>query len=108
MGGFSMQGTMGTPQEAATKLLSSFIAPPGSGKEWELIDAFGEERLPGGLVYQFEYLVRGPGFRVHNIGVIAARGSTLFTVTVLNPEDRWGGQRERRLRQVARSFRLTS
>lgn len=32
--------------------------PYGSGKEWELIDAFGEERGSGGLVYQFEYRVQ--------------------------------------------------
>ncbi|CAN0484083.1 unnamed protein product, partial [Laminaria digitata] len=31
-GGFSLTGTLGKPKEAAEKLLSTFIAPPQSGK----------------------------------------------------------------------------
>lgn len=29
-----------------------------AGREWQLMDASGEDRAPGGLVYQFEYRVR--------------------------------------------------
>ncbi|CAM9888083.1 unnamed protein product [Discosporangium mesarthrocarpum] len=108
LGGFSLSGTMGTPKEAAERLLSKFIAPPGSGKEWELLDAYGEERGQGGLVYQFEYRVQGPGFQVHNFGVVAARGETLFTLTVLAPEELWGDSRKaEKLRRIARSFKLS-
>lgn len=52
---------------------------------------------------------QGKGIRrpLHNLGVVAARGSTLFTVTVLAPEEAWGGGRGATFQQMARSFRLT-
>ncbi|CAN0532389.1 unnamed protein product [Ectocarpus sp. 12 AP-2014] len=45
---------------------------------------------------------------MRNVGVVAARGSTLFTVTVLAPEESWGGKggRGEKFRQMANSFRL--
>eukprot|EP00752_Nemacystus_decipiens_P010935 g9718.t1 len=109
MAGFSLKKTLGEPQEAAEKILSTVIAPPGSGREWELLDAFEDRREPGGLVYQFEYRVQGERIRkpMRNIGVVAARGSTLFTVTVLAPEESWRGGRGDKFRQTAKSFRLT-
>ncbi|CAN0288426.1 unnamed protein product, partial [Hapterophycus canaliculatus] len=72
-----------------------------------LLEAFEDNREPGGLVYQFEY--RGQGIRkpMRNVGVVAARGSTLFTVTVLAPEESWAGGRGEKFRQMAKSFRLT-
>ncbi len=108
----STQGTLGAPQQAAEFLLSTAIAPPGSGKNTTLIDARAETRLPGGLVYEFEYIVRrddGPRpFALHSLSVIAARPeeNTLFTLTVLAPDALWR-EREAELRQVAQSFRLT-
>ena len=67
-----------------------------------------------GLVYQFEYLLELPArasggerLTLHNIAVIAQRGGTLYTLTVLCREADWP-KRERTLREVARSFRLTS
>ncbi|CAM9137694.1 unnamed protein product [Scytosiphon promiscuus] len=109
MAGFSLRRTLGAPQEAAEKLLSTVIAPPDSGREWELLEAFEDNREPGGLVYQFEYRVQGQGIRkpMRNVGVVAARGSTLFTVTVLAPEESWAGGRGEKFRQMAKSFRLT-
>ena len=44
---------------------------------------------------------------MRNIGVVAARGSTLFTVTVLAPEESWRAGRGEKFRQTAKSFRLT-
>lgn len=44
---------------------------------------------------------------MRNIGVVAARGSTLFTVTVLAPEESWSGGRGEKFKQTAKSFRLT-
>ncbi|CAM9092701.1 unnamed protein product [Pylaiella littoralis] len=109
MPGFSLKKTLGEPKEAAEKLLSTVIAPPDSGREWELLDAFEDGREPGGSVYQFEYRVQGQGIRkpMRNVGVVAARGSTLFTVTVLAPEESWRGDRGEQFRQMAKSFRLT-
>ncbi|CBN74878.1 conserved unknown protein [Ectocarpus siliculosus] len=110
MPGFSLKRTLGDPKEAAEKILSTVIAPPGSGREWELLEAFEDNREPGGLVYQFEYRVQGQRIRkpMRNVGVVAARGSTLFTVTVLAPEESWGGKggRGEKFRQMANSFRL--
>lgn len=111
MPGFTLQGTLGAPRQAAETLLATAIAPPGSGKNATLIGARAETREPGGLVYEFEYVVRrdeGPRrFALHSLSVIAARPEedTLFTLTVLAPESRWW-EREKELRQVAGSFRL--
>ncbi|CAN0532404.1 unnamed protein product, partial [Ectocarpus sp. 12 AP-2014] len=58
MPGFSLKRTLGDPKEAAEKILSTVIAPPDSGREWELLDAFEDNREPGGLVYQFEYRIQ--------------------------------------------------
>jgi len=80
-----------------------------------LVDAREEGReggVEGGKVYVFEYVVGKEGGRekggLHSLSVIAARPeeNTLFTLTVLAPERRWG-EREKELREVARSFRLT-
>ena len=50
----------------------------------------------------------GRGGGLHSLSVIAARPeeNTLFTLTVLAPEKRWA-EREKELREVAKSFRLT-
>lgn len=55
------------------------------------------------------YVAQGKRIRrpMHNLGVVAARGSTLFTVTVLAPEESWSNGRGEKYRQLARSFRLT-
>lgn len=109
--GFSLEGSLGAPRQAAEALLATAIAAPGSGKNATLIDARAETRGAGGLVYEFEYVVRrdvGPRqFALHSLSVIAARPAedTLFTLTVLAPEGRWK-EREAELRQVAQSFRL--
>ncbi|CAM9092949.1 unnamed protein product [Ectocarpus sp. 4 AP-2014] len=58
MPGFSLKRTLGDPKEAAEKILSTVIAPPDSGREWELLEAFEDNREPGGLVYQFEYRIQ--------------------------------------------------
>jgi hypothetical protein len=117
MPGFSLEGTLGAPTAAAELLLSTAIAPPGSGKVARLVDAREEGREGGmggggGKVYVFEYVVGREGGRegggLHSLSVIAARPeeNTLFTLTVLAPESRWA-EREKELREVAKSFRLT-
>lgn len=54
--------------------------------------------------------LQGKGIRrpLRNIGVVANRGSTLFTVTVLAPSESWQGGRGEQYQQMARSFRLTN
>jgi len=105
MPGFSLKGTLGNPKDAAVKLLSTSIAPEGSGKEWTLLDAFEEERN-GRLVYQFEYLIKTPRFFLHNIGVITTdTGEDLYTLIVLTPQEKWE-QKRNQLMTVAQSFQL--
>lgn len=60
--------------------------------------------LPPALPISQGQRIRKP---MRNVGVVAARGSTLFTVTVLAPEESWGGERGEKFRQMAKSFRLT-
>ncbi|CAM9645086.1 unnamed protein product [Chrysoparadoxa australica] len=108
MPGFSLRGSLGDPWEAAEKLLNTAIAPPASGKEWELVDAFEEQRGPSS-VYQFEYIVEKPGrFKLHNLSVITSRGDELITLTVIAPATVWDRPKERdQLKRVAASFHLT-
>ena len=62
--GFSLRGTLGAPTEAAERLLSTAIAPPGSGREYELISARAEQRRGAAAgaadseVYVFEYTIK--------------------------------------------------
>lgn len=103
--GFTLKGTLGNPKDAAEKLLSMFIAPENSGKEWTLLDAFQENRN-GYEVYQFEYLIKSSTFFLHNIGVIATKtGEDLFTLIVLTPQTDWE-KKQKALKKVATSFQL--
>jgi PsbP len=68
--GFSLRGTLGAPREAAERLLSTAIAPEGSGREWQLLSARVEQRRGVGdssdqqqqqqqqEVYRFEYTIK--------------------------------------------------
>jgi photosystem II oxygen-evolving enhancer protein 2 len=107
LSGFTLQGTLGTPTNAAETLLSRSIAPEGSGRVATLLNAeqVGDDR------YKFEYIVdrgeRGPPLR--NIAVIAARplGDKLFTLTVVAPDAKWKDSKfDAMLRKIAGSFHL--
>eukprot|EP00639_Heterosigma_akashiwo_P037604 CAMPEP_0194712490 /NCGR_PEP_ID=MMETSP0296-20130528/4549_1 /TAXON_ID=39354 /ORGANISM="Heterosigma akashiwo, Strain CCMP2393" /LENGTH=305 /DNA_ID=CAMNT_0039610883 /DNA_START=169 /DNA_END=1086 /DNA_ORIENTATION=- len=96
---------LGGPNEAATKLISTSIAPEGSGKEWTFLGAFEEERN-GKMCYQFEYLIKTSKFFVHNIGVITTNSvGDLYTLIVLAPEAKWD-EKKNKLAKVAASFQL--
>lgn len=81
--GFSLRGTLGTPTSAAEKLLSTSLAPEGSGRVATLLEA--EEDVDR-RVYQFTYVVdRGErGVKLRAISVISASpsGDTLINLTV--------------------------
>jgi PsbP len=106
LSGFTLQGTLGTPNSAAEKLLSLSIAPEGSGRTATLLGAVKE-----GSKYKFEYLIdrgeRGPPLR--NIAVIAASpsGDKLYTLTVVAPAEKWKKSKyETQFRKIADSFHL--
>ncbi len=109
LAGFSMQGTLGDPQQAAEFLLKSSIAPPASGKTYKLI---GAQREGPGEKYVFEYTVKkldsngNAVFNQHSISVIANRGTDLYTCTVVAPEQDWA-EREEQAKVVANSFQIT-
>lgn len=87
--GFSLAGTLGSPKDAAEKLLRESIAPPESGKTATLIDAYSSERN-GIPYYIFEFTVqKGDEFYQHSLSAIASRGTELYTLTFVCPEKRW-------------------
>lgn len=102
--GFTLEGTLGTPKEAAETLLSKSIAPEGSGRTATLLRS-----VQTSSGYQFEYIVdrgtRGPPLR--NIAVVAAApaGDKLYTLTVVAPAERWK-ENDAKLRKIADSFHL--
>ena len=105
MDGFTLAGTLGTPKEAAERLLANVIAAPGSGKTATLIDAYADER-DGQPAYVFEYTVqKGEQFYQHSVSVIMSRGNALYTLTAVSPEASWP-QQGATVKEIAASFRL--
>jgi PsbP len=117
MPGFTLERTLGEPKEAAERLLQNVIAPPGSGKKYELINAYADN-YDGSPAYIFEYTVqkeasvsstnvpRG-GFYQHSISVIMSRGTELFTLTGVAPESKWEDQKQT-IKRITESFRIAS
>jgi len=101
--GFTLQGTLGTPTEAAEKLLLSAAPPP---KEATLIIAQQETRK-GQLYYVYEYLVKKPdtNFNQHIISIITSRDSNLYTFTVQAPNNEWEKEKETIIK-IANSFEI--
>jgi hypothetical protein len=112
LSGFSLGKTLGSPTDAAEKLLRVSIAPPGSGRTATLVDAFEDSQRVGPSIYQFEYIVdrgeKGPPLR--NISVIGGtrNGDKFVTLTVVAPEETWKDPvMTEKLRKIATSFHLT-
>jgi hypothetical protein len=112
LNGFSLKGTLGTPTEAAEKLLQFSLAPAGSGRTATLLRA---EEDAERRVYQFEYdVVRGGGRPpLQAISVIAAGqpvGTQLLTLTVTAPRDTWATNPvlATKLRKIASSFHTST
>ena len=109
---------LGSPQDAAEKLLRLSLTPEGSGKVGTLLAAGEEIRgsnsnasaSSGSNVYTLEYRVdRGEkGVPLRAISVIAIQDkNTLITMTVVAPAKDWTGDYELQLRKMADSFKLT-
>mmetsp|Transcript_3528 Transcript_3528/g.6179 ORF Transcript_3528/g.6179 Transcript_3528/m.6179 type:complete len:108 (-) Transcript_3528:673-996(-) len=103
-----MLGTLGDAENAAMTLLRQNIAPEGSGKQAELIDAAKRERDGA---YLMEFIVRGTdrrgiSFEAHNMALIVfrPRDLSLFTLTILTPQSRWNDQVEADFRKILESF----
>ncbi|KYC39638.1 photosystem II oxygen evolving complex protein PsbP [Scytonema hofmannii PCC 7110] len=80
---------LGTPGEVGYKLGKNALAPEGSGREAELVNA-QEREYNGKTYYKLEYLVKFPGNQQrHNLSNIAVSRGKLFTFNASVPEKRW-------------------
>lgn len=88
-------------------ILKRSIAPEGSNKVAELVEAARREDASGGVVYYtIEYTVQGPSFFRHNVAVYAVSSAgELFTLTAQAPQSLWSTV-EAQFRVITRSFRL--
>jgi photosystem II oxygen-evolving enhancer protein 2 len=79
---------LGSPTEVGYRLSKSAIAPPGSGRTAELVNA--ESREANGKTYYFlEYAVKLPNQERHNLASVAVSRGQLYTLNVSALEGRW-------------------
>lgn len=79
---------LGAPGEVGYKLSKNAIAPPGSGREAELVNA--ESHQEGAKTYYIlEYAVKLPLKKRHNLASVAISRGKLFTFNVSTTEARW-------------------
>jgi photosystem II oxygen-evolving enhancer protein 2 len=80
---------LGTPTEVGYKLGKNALAPEGSGRQAELVNAEQRE-LNGNTYYILEYLVTLPNKQQrHNLASVATSRGKLFTFNASIPEKRW-------------------
>lgn len=95
---------LGTPSEVGYKLSKTAIAPPGSNRVAELINA--EERdVDGTPYYIFEYAVKLPQGERHNLASVAISRGQLFTLNISTTEKRWSKMQDR-FKAVVNSFHV--
>ena len=95
---------LGTATEVGYKLSKNAIAPPGSGREAELVNA--EAREKGDKTYYLlEYAVTLPTQKRHDFASVTVSRDQLFTLNVSTSEKRWEKTHEK-LEQVVKSFNV--
>lgn len=93
---------LGTPGEVGYQLQKNAIAPPGSGRKAELVNA--EPRESGGKTYYIlEYNVKLPNQERHNIASVAVSRGKLYTFNASTTEKRWSKMQDI-FEQAAKSF----
>jgi photosystem II oxygen-evolving enhancer protein 2 len=93
---------LGTATDVGYKLGQNAIAPPGSGREAELISAEAKE-AKGKTYYFLEYAVKTPTGLRHNIASVVVSRGKLFTFNASTTDRRWGRMKQV-LNEVAASF----
>lgn len=80
---------LGSPTEVGYRLSKNAIAPPGSGRQAELVSA--ESREVGNEVYYLmEYAITLPNEQLrHNLASAVVRRGQLFTFNLSTNEKRW-------------------
>jgi photosystem II oxygen-evolving enhancer protein 2 len=79
---------LGTASDVGYKLGKNAIAPPGSGREAELISAETNE-VKGKTYYILEYDVKLANSRRHNIASVVISRGKLFTFNASTTDRRW-------------------
>ncbi|MFB2933813.1 photosystem II reaction center PsbP [Aerosakkonemataceae cyanobacterium BLCC-F154] len=95
---------LGSPGEVGYKLSKSAIAPPGSGREAELVNAEAKEGA-GKTYYLLEYAVQLPNQERHNLASVVMSHGKLYTFNASTTEKRWQKVKDQ-FQQVVDSFQV--
>jgi photosystem II oxygen-evolving enhancer protein 2 len=79
---------LGTASDVGYKLGKNAIAPPGSGREAELISAESHD-AKGKTYYVLEYDVKLPNSHRHNLASVVVSRGKLFTFNASTTDRRW-------------------
>lgn len=79
---------LGTPGEVGYTLQQKAIAPPGSGRTAELVDA-SERQVDGNTYYSLEYAVKLPSQERHDLASVVISKGRLYTFNASTTERRW-------------------
>jgi photosystem II oxygen-evolving enhancer protein 2 len=93
---------LGSPSEVGYQLGKKAIAPPGSGRQADLISAEARE-LGDKVYYLLEYAVKIGDQVRHNLASAVISRGKLYTFNASTPESRWS-KTETLLKQVVNSF----
>lgn len=93
---------LGTPGEVGYKLSKSAIAPTGSGREAELVNAESRE-IGDKTYYWLEYAVKVGDQKRHNLASVAVSRGKLYTFNASTTEERWAKMQDV-LKQTVASF----
>ncbi|MEM9928082.1 MAG: photosystem II reaction center PsbP [Cyanobacteria bacterium P01_D01_bin.50] len=86
---------LGTPTEVGYNLGKNALAPEGSNRTAELVNAEQQEGSDGKTYYLLEYLVKFPNNKErHNLASVAVSRGKLFTFNASVPERRWNRMKQ--------------
>lgn len=93
---------IGTPTDVGYQLSKNAIAPPGSGREAELVSAESRE-VNGKTYYLLEYAVTLPNQKRHDFASVVISRGKLFTFNLSTTENRFSKLQDL-FKQVVKSF----
>eukprot|EP00899_Mesostigma_viride_P015369 jgi/Mesvir1/23833/Mv10639-RA.1 len=96
--------TLGTPIQVAQRLLSTSIAPEGSGKQFELLQA-AKETSRGREFYTMEYRITTSSWQRHSTSKYTIANGLLYSMTIMCSERDWLS-REATFKTIQHSFML--
>ncbi|MFB2920920.1 MULTISPECIES: photosystem II reaction center PsbP [Aerosakkonema] len=79
---------LGTASEVGYKLSKVALAPAGSGREAELVNAEAREGN-GKMYYLLEYFIKLPNQERHNLTSVVLNNNKLYTFSASTTEERW-------------------